>query len=114
MYADEEKLRQIVINLLSNAAKFTEQGSIRLEARAAGDSVAITVSDTGVGIPPDKLELIFEPFTQLGRSLSNPTDGGVGLGLAISRQLARAMGGDVTAKSTPGQGSVFTLSLAPA
>jgi signal transduction histidine kinase len=74
----------------------------------------IAVSDTGVGIAADKLDVIFEPFTQLGRSLNNPSEGGVGLGLAISRQLARAMGGDVTARSTPGAGSTFTLTLEPA
>ena len=112
---DRDRVVQICLNLASNALKATPlEGRVVVACAMADGRPIITVSDTGVGIPPDKLELIFEPFTQLGRSLNNPTDGGVGLGLAISRQLARAMGADVTARSTPGQGSVFTLSLAPA
>jgi signal transduction histidine kinase len=110
MYVDEEKLRQIVINLLSNAAKFTARGSIRLEARAANGSVAIAVADTGIGIAADKLELIFEEFEQADAS-STRVHGGTGLGLAIARRLARLMGGDIRAQSTPGSGSTFTLTL---
>ena len=112
---DEERVVQICLNLASNALKATPAGGQVVVACAMRDGAAcIDVADTGVGIPADKLEVIFEPFTQLGRSLNNPREGGVGLGLAISRQLARAMGGDVSAVSTPGAGSVFTLMLQPA
>jgi signal transduction histidine kinase len=110
MYVDEEKLRQIVINLLSNAAKFTERGAIRLKAEAANGSVAIAVADTGIGIPPDKLEMIFEEFEQVDAS-STRARGGTGLGLAIARRLARLMGGDVGVRSVVGAGSTFTLTL---
>ncbi|MEA3193783.1 MAG: hypothetical protein QOD26_2116 [Betaproteobacteria bacterium] len=110
MYADEEKLRQIVINLLSNAVKFTERGAVRLRAQAANGSVAIAVSDTGIGIPADKHDLIFEEFAQADAS-STRGYGGTGLGLAIARRLARLMGGDVTVESAPGSGSTFRLSL---
>ena len=110
MYVDEEKLRQIVINLLSNAVKFTESGSVRLRAQASNGSVAIAVSDTGIGIAPDKLELIFEEFEQADASATR-LYGGTGLGLAIARRLARLMGGDVTAESVLGSGSTFRLTL---
>jgi signal transduction histidine kinase len=110
MYVDEEKLRQIVMNLLSNAAKFTEQGTIRLRAAANGGSVAITVADTGIGIAADKLGRIFEEFEQADAS-STRVYGGTGLGLTIARRLARLMGGDVGVESEPGAGSRFTLTL---
>jgi len=110
MVVDEEKLRQIVINLLSNAAKFTSRGSIRLQAQASNGSVAIAVSDTGIGIPPDKLEAIFEEFAQVDAS-STRVYGGTGLGLTIARRLARLMGGEITAESVLGGGSKFTLTL---
>ena len=110
LFVDEEKLRQIVINLLSNAAKFTERGTIRLRAEAANGSVSIAVADTGIGIPADKLELIFEEFEQADAS-STRAHGGTGLGLAIARRLARVLGGDVQARSAPGAGSTFTLTL---
>jgi PAS domain S-box-containing protein len=109
--ADAEKLRQVLLNVLSNAVKFTPQGgSVTVEAHADGDAVHVRVTDTGIGIPPDRLESIFEPFVQLGRNLSSRHEG-TGLGLAISRDLARAMGGDLSAASTVGSGSVFTLTL---
>ena len=112
---DRERVVQICLNLASNALKATAAGGrVVVGCGIVDGAPAIMVSDNGVGIPSDKLELIFEPFTQLGRSLNNPRDGGVGLGLAISRQLARAMGGDVSARSTPGAGSTFTLVLPPA
>ncbi|HEU0200819.1 MAG TPA: HAMP domain-containing sensor histidine kinase, partial [Burkholderiaceae bacterium] len=110
MWVDEEKLRQIVINLLSNAAKFTGRGSIRLCAEAAGDTVTIAVTDTGIGIAADKLDLIFEEFEQADTS-STRLYGGTGLGLAIARRLARLMGGDIKAESAPGIGSTFRLTL---
>jgi signal transduction histidine kinase len=110
MFVDEEKLRQIVINLLSNAAKFTERGTIRLCAEAANGVVSIAVADTGIGIAEDKLEVIFEEFEQADAS-STRVYGGTGLGLAIARRLARTLGGDVKARSRPGAGSTFTLTL---
>ena len=108
---DPEKFEQILLNLLSNATKFTPRGGrITLACARDGDRVDVSVSDTGVGIPADKLSAIFEPFIQVNPSLTRERDG-TGLGLAISRDLARAMGGEVTAASSPGTGSTFTLSL---
>jgi signal transduction histidine kinase len=108
--ADREKLQQILVNLLTNAVKFTERGSVTLACECAGESVRLRVRDTGVGIPDDKLETIFEPFVQVDARLTRPNEG-VGLGLAISRDLARGMGGDLTVESAPGEGSEFTLAL---
>jgi signal transduction histidine kinase len=110
MMVDEEKLRQIVINLLSNAAKFTAKGSIQVRARKADGSVEIAVVDTGIGIAPERLDLIFEEFEQADAG-STRVYGGTGLGLAIARRLARLMGGDIRAESTAGVGSTFTLTL---
>ena len=109
--ADRSKLEQILLNLLSNAVKFTDPGGrITLSCRRAERQISIRVSDTGVGIPDDQTEAIFEPFVQVGRSLTNLREG-TGLGLAISRDLARAMGGDVMVESDVGVGSTFTLLL---
>jgi signal transduction histidine kinase len=100
-----------VLNLLSNAMKFTKRGGcVAIACRREPDRVAISVSDTGVGIPEDKLGIVFEPFIQVDPSLTRQRDG-TGLGLAISRQLARGMGGELTAESTHGVGSTFTLTL---
>ncbi|HEX6534684.1 MAG TPA: PAS domain-containing sensor histidine kinase [Gemmatimonadaceae bacterium] len=108
---DKGRSEQIVLNLLSNAVKFTPSGGrITVSCGAAGGSAVISVKDTGPGIPSDKLEAIFEPFVQLGRSLTSRHEG-TGLGLAISRDLARAMGGDVTVASVPGKGATFTFSM---
>ena len=108
---DRLKIEQIVLNLLSNASKFTPSGgTITVTCRAGDDSVTLTVTDTGPGIPTERLEDIFEPFVQLGRSLSSGHEG-AGLGLAISRDLARAMGGNVTVESASGKGAIFTLRL---
>jgi signal transduction histidine kinase len=108
---DREKVQQVILNLLGNAVKFTEPGG-RIEVRsdAEGDSVIIQVEDTGVGIPADQLARVFDPFVQVDSKLTR-TNEGVGLGLAISRDLARGMRGDLHAESTPGKGSVFTLTL---
>jgi len=111
VFADREKVQQILVNLLANAMKFTPAGgSVDLDWRLEEESVLIRVRDTGPGIPPDKIEQIFEPFVQL-RSPGSVPSGGTGLGLPISRDLARAMGGEVTAASTLGVGSVFTVTL---
>jgi PAS domain S-box-containing protein len=112
--ADPEKLQQIVLNLLSNAVKFTESGgTITLSAVSVGNCIEIRVADTGPGISPEKLEKIFDPFVQAERRLNQPVQG-VGLGLAISQDLARAMGGEVRVESDVGKGSTFTLSLSRA
>jgi PAS domain S-box-containing protein len=111
VWADEERLQQILVNLLTNAVKFTGSGGhIRINCEVERESVCISVADTGVGIPPDKLETVFEPFAQLPQPREKRSSG-VGLGLAIARDLARAMGGDLTAASAVGKGSVFSLTL---
>jgi signal transduction histidine kinase len=112
--ADQLKTEQIVLNLVSNAVKFTPEGGTVSLSWALRDGVAtIDVRDTGPGVPEDMQEVIFDPFVQLGRTLTS-TQEGAGLGLAISRDLARAMNGDVTVQSTPGSGATFTLRLPPA
>ncbi|HET7458406.1 MAG TPA: ATP-binding protein [Gemmatimonadaceae bacterium] len=120
--ADRDKLQQILLNLLSNAVKFTEAtpsrpGRVEVSWATSEDgdaarrqSVRITVRDTGVGIAPDKLDAIFEPFVQVNTSLTRTTEG-TGLGLAISRDLARGMGGDLKVHSVEGEGSAFTVTL---
>ena len=109
--ADEDKLRQIIINLLGNALKFTPaHGIIGVSLHASETDVTLDVADTGIGIATEHHERIFEPFVQSQRAL-NSTDQGVGLGLAISRQYARAMGGDLKVASEIGQGSTFSLTL---
>jgi signal transduction histidine kinase len=110
-HADADRVEQIVLNLLSNAVKFTPPGgTVKIMVTAEPDQVCLRVQDTGVGIPADKLEAVFEAFVQVEASRSR-VHGGTGLGLAISRQLARAMGGDLTVNSAPGKGSTFSLSL---
>jgi signal transduction histidine kinase len=107
---DLAKVRQILLNLLSNAVKFTQEGHVALDVRCDAESMIWTVTDTGVGIAPTDVERIFEPFQQGGQ---NPVGraAGTGLGLTVSRQLARLLGGDVSAQSTPGVGSSFVLRL---
>ena len=109
--ADQEKLQQIVLNLLSNAIKFTAaEGTITLDCATTGDEVLISVRDSGVGIPAERLDAIFDPFVQVDRALNRPHEG-VGLGLSISRDLAQGMGGALDVTSSVGVGSVFTLRL---
>jgi PAS domain S-box-containing protein len=108
---DRERVEQIVINLLSNAIKFTEPGgTITTQVEATGASVVVRVADTGIGIAPEKLMDIFEPFVQADSTLTR-TRSGAGLGLAIARKLARAMDGDLTVESVVGVGTTFTLVL---
>ena len=109
--ADADKLQQILINLLSNAVKYTLAGG-RIDVRCgvSPDRVHVHVQDTGIGIADDRLDKIFDPFIQVSRALNRPHDG-VGLGLSISRDLAEAMGGTLSATSVLGQGSTFTLTL---
>jgi signal transduction histidine kinase len=109
--ADVERVGQIILNLMGNAVKFTPAGgTVTATCESTGDNVQLHVADTGVGIPPEQFASIFEPFVQLGRTYSNPGEG-VGLGLAISRDLARGMGGSLTVTSEVGRGSTFTLTL---
>jgi len=109
--ADRTKVEQILLNLLSNAVKFTDAGgSITVSCGLTPDRAWMAVRDTGCGIPRDKLESVFEPFVQLGRSLTTAHEG-TGLGLSISRDMARGMGGELTVESEAGVGSAFTLSL---
>jgi signal transduction histidine kinase len=109
--ADRTKAEQVLLNLLSNAVKFTDSGgSITVRVDRRGQRIEFAVTDTGVGIPAEDQESIFEPFVQVGRSLTTAHEG-TGLGLAISRDLARAMGGDLTVVSDVGAGSTFTFSL---
>ena len=108
---DATRLKQILKNLLANAFKFTQRGEVRLEVRAvAPRTVAFAVADTGIGIPADKQEVIFEAFSQADGSTSRQF-GGTGLGLSISRELTRLLGGELSVASKPGQGSTFTLLL---
>jgi signal transduction histidine kinase/ActR/RegA family two-component response regulator len=112
--ADPVRLRQIVLNLLSNAVKFTEQGQVRLTVGAStdagGEHLVVEVSDTGVGVPAERLDQIFESFRQVDAGVTRRY-GGAGLGLAICRQLAQAMGGVIAVRSEVGRGSTFTVRL---
>ena len=113
MRADPEKVRQVLLNLLANAVKFTDAGgTVSLLCTADDDeTVKLTVRDTGRGIPADQLKRVFDPFVQVDRHLTPTSQQGVGLGLAISRDLATGMGGSLEAKSEVGAGSEFTLTL---
>ncbi|HET6761087.1 MAG TPA: ATP-binding protein, partial [Gemmatimonadaceae bacterium] len=111
VYADRDRCQQIVLNLLSNALKFTPDGGrIAVGWRVVGEQVLIDVADTGIGVATDQLQRIFDPFVQV-QSGNTRTSEGIGLGLAISRDMARQMGGEVSVKSELGKGSTFTLSL---
>ncbi len=112
VYSDQEKIKQILLNLLSNAAKFTHEGQIEVKARleSRAEMLLISVSDSGIGISDEAMKRLFGEFQQADSSTTRKY-GGTGLGLAISRKLARLLGGDLTASSTPGVGSTFTLTL---
>lgn len=107
---DGHRVRQILTNLLSNACKFTEQGEVTLTVSRLGPRVAFAVRDTGVGVPAEHLESIFDPFRQADGTTSRKF-GGTGLGLAIARELARLLGGEIEVASVAGRGSTFTLAL---
>ena len=108
--ADRMRVRQVLLNLLSNAAKFTQGGTIRLRAWGTDGGVSFAVEDNGIGIAPDVLGTLFQPFTQADAETARHY-GGTGLGLALSRRLCELMGGTIQAVSTPGQGSTFTVWL---
>ena len=110
MLSDQDKLKQIIINLLSNALKFTEKGEVKLSAAVEDASLKIAVSDTGVGIPADALEYIFDEFRQVDGS-STREHGGTGLGLSITKKLTHILGGTIEASSVEGEGSAFTVIL---
>jgi signal transduction histidine kinase len=110
--ADAERFQQILLNLVTNAIKFTpENGSIDVTCNQDSGVVRFRVKDTGVGVRPVDINRVFDPFVQIDRHLTKATQQGVGLGLSISRELARAMHGDLTLQSTEGLGSTFTLTL---
>ena len=113
LLGDVLRVRQAILNLASNACKFTRDGRVRIEATRErgedGDWVRLSVEDTGIGIDPEKLESVFEEFSQVRHAGGDFA--GTGLGLTISRRLCRLMGGDITAQSTPGEGSTFTIRL---
>jgi len=107
---DAVKVRQMIVNLLSNAVKFTDHGRIILSGDQRGDQLVITVEDTGIGISSDHFERIFEPFWQVEQKATRRA-GGTGLGLTVTKRLALLLGGDVTVKSTPGEGATFTICI---
>lgn len=109
---DPMLLSRILVNLASNAAEYTEHGTITVAARGIGDNLEVSVTDTGIGIPPERLETIFEKFQQIEPSLGTVKPGmGLGLGLAISREFARLLGGVISVQSEPDAGSVFTVTI---
>ncbi len=110
MVTDVLRLRQILVNLLNNAVKFTDRGTITLATHLAGDDVVFTVRDTGIGIPSEHLERVFEPFWQVEQAASRRV-GGTGLGLSVTRRLAHLLGGNVTVQSTVGEGTAFEVRL---
>jgi signal transduction histidine kinase len=114
LHADPMRLRQALLNLMSNANKFTERGAITIHARQAQENgrdwVMIAVSDTGIGMTPEQMAKLFQEFSQADASTTRKY-GGTGLGLAISKRFCQMMGGDITVESEPGKGSTFTIRL---
>ena len=114
LHADQMRLRQALLNLMSNANKFTERGTIAVDARHGQENgrdwVTIAVADTGIGMTPEQMGKLFEEFSQAEASTARKY-GGTGLGLAISKRFCQMMGGDITVESEPGKGSMFTVRL---
>jgi signal transduction histidine kinase len=110
LYTDPTKVKQIVLNLLSNAAKFTNRGTVSLSAAPVGANLVIRVSDTGIGIRPEHLDMIFEEFRQVDQSRTREY-GGTGLGLSITRKLVSLLGGGIAVESEFGKGSTFVVTL---
>ena len=114
MHADQMRLQQALLNLMSNANKFTERGAISMDARQAQENgrdwITIAVADTGIGMTPEQMDKLFQEFSQASSSTASKY-GGTGLGLAISRRFCQMMGGDITVESEAGRGSTFTIRL---
>jgi signal transduction histidine kinase len=110
LHTDVLKLRQILVELLTNAVKFTDEGRVTIGAHADGDDAVCFVRDTGIGIAPANQESVFQPFWQVEQTASRRV-GGTGLGLSVTRRLARLLGGEVTVERAPGQGSTFFVRL---
>ena len=108
--SDATKVRQILVNLLSNAVKFTETGSVTAEGAVRGKDFVLRVIDTGIGIQPEHLHRIFDPFWQVEQKATRRATG-TGLGLTVTKRLANLLGGDVDVTSTPGEGTTFTVTL---
>jgi len=110
MRAEQTKVRQSLVNLLANACKFTEHGTVTLTTERQGALVTFAVRDTGIGMTPKQMERLFQDFTQADAEAARRY-GGTGLGLSLSRRLCRLMGGDITVESEAGRGSTFTIRL---
>jgi signal transduction histidine kinase len=114
MQADQMRLRQALLNLMSNANKFTERGGISIDARQGQENgrdwITIAVADTGIGMTPEQMGKLFQEFSQASSTTASKY-GGTGLGLAISKRFCQMMGGDITVESEPGRGSTFTIRL---
>ena len=114
MQADQMRLRQALLNLMSNANKFTERGAIGIDAHQGHENgrdwITIAVADTGIGMTPEQIGKLFQEFSQASSTTASKY-GGTGLGLAISRRFCQMMGGDITVESEPGRGSTFTIRL---
>jgi signal transduction histidine kinase len=110
IYADEVRARQILVNIITNAIKFTPKGSIRISSRLEGEFLRISITDTGIGIPKDALDVIFEEFRQLDSSTTRQFEGS-GLGLAIAKRLVEMHKGRIDVESTPNVGSVFHVTF---
>jgi signal transduction histidine kinase len=114
MHADQMRLRQALLNLMSNANKFTDHGTISIDARQGQENgrdwIRIAVADTGIGMTPEQMGKLFQEFSQADASTTRKY-GGTGLGLAISKRFCQMMGGDITVESEPGRGSTFTIRL---
>ena len=114
VHADQMRLRQALLNLMSNANKFTEHGAISIDARQGQENgrdwITLAVADTGIGMTPEQMGRLFQEFSQASSTTASKY-GGTGLGLAISRRFCQMMGGDITVESEPGRGSTFTIRL---